>query len=213
MELSKLDLYIFENSEEDKELREQFASYAKYFIGIDPVLQSHHMAQLIADKWTEEIRVIIKGLLSNKKVDKLYDDISFISNVLLAWSSGLIKDDLLDEFAKYVIVNQIIGDNSYSLNSIALDKLRLEIQNKKAPNAPKKGDAVRIDTTMFFYDTWLKTGISNISATATKCGRSEKAVREHLKVIVGKNYSNLFEETHPEYKKLSKAYEIWKRKK
>lgn len=126
-----------------------------------------------------------------------------VSFLLLAWANDLIKDDILDELAKYQIRHQITAHKPEDINLIQLEE-REQIRPAHRPRLP---DELLIDVLMVYFETGF------ISKTAKILGKSNKTIRSKLKIIIGNEYAQIPEETHPEYGKILIAHEIWKSKK
>jgi len=146
-------------------------------------------------------KVDIGGLLKRKDPEEFLHYALWITDWLFLWSKNLIVDDLLDDLAKYVLANQLTGNEIFFLNRAHIKK----IFNTKKASRPMKADHIYIDTLM----AYLESG--SISKTARVIGRSNKTVREDLKRLVG-DYNKIQNKTHPLYKDILKVYDIWKSK-
>lgn len=165
------------------------------------------MCRYIVDNWDTEIKGYATELLENKCPNELREDLPAISDIILVWSKGLVVDEVLDELAKYVIINQITGDNMLSLNSKHLKHLE-EAKFKKNPaHRPLNDMDTDIGTLMVYFET------GSIRATSTQLGIDRTTVRDRLKKVVGDNYATIKKESHPKQSQIKEVYTIWLSKK
>lgn len=124
----------------------------------------------------------------------------FISACLFLWSKSLVHDPIFDDLAKYVFANQVISDVCFTLNQAYL----LEIKSAKPAHRPNTKDEIYLNTLMVYLES------GDVSKASKKLKKDRVTIRNHLKMIVGNNYSDLHEDTHPHQKKIKTAYDIWK---
>lgn len=217
-----LDLYIYEFSEECLEFEREGKESLRISnnVSSERVEEIENKNKLFAEKWGVPFdEAICLRFISNRwhtepQVDKewvtellekkcpndLHESLRSIGLFLLAWSKGIIIDDALDKLAKYVISSQVLGNDMFSLNLGQLDKLA---KKKPAYRPITIGTEIYIETLMAYIET------GSISETARKIGKSNKTIRDYLKIIVGEDYVKIKDGTHPRGDAISQAHKLW----
>jgi len=202
-----LDSYLFFNSNEKTEVADRIREVGR-LINAMPKEELHGGAHLyLVKRWNEDKEMEKEDLISllgeiKDFPDELYNNLDVIADYLAAWSKSMIVDETLDELAKYVMAVQLNACKPFILELGGVK----ESQKKPAHRPRKKNFEFCILILMEYYQ------IGSISGTATKLNMDRQTIKRYLKIIIGDEYRGVENGTHPEYKKILMAYDIWSSK-